>query len=267
LISELLDENTQEGIIWENGKKIPFAKGEHLLAARNDIILTAKHMWDVEKEESISEVRRYTIFQRSLLESEGVLHIAKKQTIIMLENGNFIITNFTDNYGTEFMIYSSNMKLLETYKPYMLGFKNIQFAENRNIIMAAVYPTKTHRENTIKLYFINSKSGRILRKKEIYDNFSTEKMFAVNDLFILYGEGWINTFTKDGKSKWDREFKEPVSVFEGDLGTYLYVVTNKKIYCLKKKNGHIKWSKKISQYYELNLSEKMESEVTNRAAV
>ncbi|MEA2095891.1 MAG: hypothetical protein U9P73_04225 [Candidatus Cloacimonadota bacterium] len=258
---DLLAENVQEGIIWEKGKKIPFSKGEHFLATNNDFILTVKDFWDIEKEDFIKEVRRYSIIHRSLLESEEKLHISKDHEIIMLKNGNFIISNYSENYGTEFKIYSNKMKLLETYNPFMLGFSNIQFAEKNNILIVVIYPTKTHRSNKLKMLFINTKNGYVLREKEIYNNFSTNKIFAINDLFILYGAGWINAFSTDGKLKWDRTFDNPVSIFEGDQGKFIYVVTVEKIYCLKKKNGSIKWSKKISKYYELNLGEMLEGVV------
>ncbi len=258
---DLLAENVQEGIIWEKGKKIPFSKGEHFLATNNDFILTVKDFWDIEKEDFIKEVRRYSIIHRSLLESEEKLQISKDHEIIMLENGNFIISNYSENYGTEFKIYSNKMKLLETYNPFMLGFSNIQFAEKNNILIVVIYPTKTHRSNKLKMLFINTKNGYVLREKEIYNNFSTNKIFAINDLFILYGAGWVNAFSTDGKLKWDRTFDNPVSIFEGDQGKFIYVVTVEKIYCLKKKNGSIKWSKKISKYYELNLGEMLEGVV------
>ena len=74
---DLLAENVQEGIIWEKGKKIPFSKGEHFLATNNDFILTVKDFWDIEKEDFIKEVRRYSIIHRSLLESEEKLQISK----------------------------------------------------------------------------------------------------------------------------------------------------------------------------------------------
>ncbi len=261
IVNDLLAENVLEGIIWERGKKIPFSKGEHFLAAKNDFILTVKDVRHIEKEEFLNEVRRYTIIQRSLLESEEKLHISKDHDIIMLSNGNFIISNYSENYGNEFKLYSNKMELLESYKPFLLGFSNIQFAENNNVLIAVIYPTKTHRNNKIKVLFINTKNGYLLREKEIYNNFSTNKIFAINDLFILYGAGWFNAFSPEGKLKWDRTFDDPVSIFEGDQGKYIYVVTLEKIYCLKKKNGHIKWSEKISKYYELNLGKMLESVV------
>jgi len=259
--NDLLAENVQEGIIWEKGKKIPFSKGEHFLATNNDFILTVKDFWDIEKEDFIKEVRRYSIIHRSLLESEEKLQISKEHKIIMLKNGNFIISNYSDNYGTEFKLYSDKMELLETYNPFMLGFDNIQFAEKNNILVVVIYPTKIHRSNKLKMLFINTKNGNLLREKEIYNNFSTNKIFAINNLFILYGAGWINAFSTEGKLKWDRTFDNPVSIFEGDKGKYIYVVTVGKIYCLKKKNGSIKWSKKISKYYELNLGKMLENVV------
>ncbi|MBT3755121.1 MAG: hypothetical protein HOK80_10335 [Candidatus Cloacimonetes bacterium] len=261
IVNDLLSENVQEGIIWEKGKKIPFAKGEHFLATKNDFILTVKNSWDIEKETFSKEVRRYTIIHRSLLESEEKLQISKDHDIIMLENGNFIISNFSDDYGTEFKLYSNKMELLESYKPFMLGYNNIQFSEKNGILVSVIYPTRSNRGDRLKILYINTKNGFILREKDIHNNFSTENIFAINDLFILYGAGWINTFTTEGKLKWDKAFDEPVSIFEGDQGKYIYVVTTEKIYCLKKKNGSVKWSEKISKYYELNLGKMLESVV------
>ena len=261
IVNDLLSDSVQEGIIWEKGKSISFSKGEHFLATNNDFILTVKNFWDNDKEQYLNEVKKYVIIERSLLESEKKLYISKDHKIIMLSNGNFIITNFSENYGTEFKIYSNKMELLESYKPFLLGFNNIQFAEKNNTLIAVIYPTKTHRSNKIKMLYINTKKGFLIREKEIYNNFSTYKIFALNDLFILHGAGWFNAFTTEGKLKWDRSFDNPVSIFEGDKGKYVYVVTLEKIYCLKKKNGSIKWSQKISKYYELDISKELESVV------
>ena len=259
LVNELLTDNIQEGIIWEDGKMIQFSKGEHFLATNNDYILTIKNTRENEKEELVNEVRKYLIIQRSLLESEERLQISKGHEIKILENGNFIISNFSENYGTEFKIYSSNMKLLESYNPCLLGFSNIKFAEKNNILIAVIYPTKTDRSNKIKMLFINPKNGKLQHEEEVYNNFSIDEIFAVNDLFIAHGAGWLNAFNTDGKRKWDRTFDEPVSIFENDQGECIYVVTIDKIYCLLKKNGKIMWSEKISKYYELGLGKQLES--------
>ncbi|MCF7858751.1 MAG: hypothetical protein K9N07_05430 [Candidatus Cloacimonetes bacterium] len=84
LVSELLEENVQEGIIWENGKKVPFSKGEHLLASNNDYILTIKNTWDTNKEIFVNEVRKYTIIGRALLEADAKLKVPKDHEITML---------------------------------------------------------------------------------------------------------------------------------------------------------------------------------------
>ena len=109
------------------------------------------------------------------------------------------------------------------------------------------------------MLFINPRSGKLQHEKEIYDNFSTSKIFAVNDLFITHGAGWLNAFNTDGKRKWDRTFDEPVSIFEGDQGESIYIVTTDNIYCLLKKNGKIMWSEKISKYYGNNLGKQLEN--------
>jgi len=261
VVNDLLSENVQEGIIWEKGQKTEFSKGEHFLAAQNDFILTAKKLWDSNKEEFVKEIRRYTIIHRSLLESDKRIRIAEDHKIVMLENGNFVISDFVDNYGTEFDLYSKDMELLESYKPFLLGYGNIQFAESNGILISVVYPTKTNKGNRIKIFYINTDNGNLLREKNIYNNFSTSNIFAVEDLFVLYGAGWLNAFTSKGKLKWDRSFDRPVSAFEGDEGKYIYLVTSNELYCLKKKNGRIKWHRKISDYYELDISETLESVV------
>lgn len=261
VVNDLLAENVQEGIIWEEGKKVEFAKGEHFLAAQNDFILTVKNYWDNEKEEFAKEIRRYSMIHRSLLESEKRVLVPKNHKIKMLKNGNFIISNFANNYGTEFHLYSKEMELIESYKPFLLGYSNIQFAESNGVLISVIYPTRTNRGNRLKILYLNTKNGNLIREKDLYNNFSTSKIFAIDDLFILYGAGWLNSFTATGKLKWDRTFDEPVSVFEGDQGKYIYIVTVDKLYCLKKKNGRVKWSKKISDYYELDISKTLESVV------
>lgn len=261
MVSELLTKNIKEGIIWEEGKTIQFAKGEHFLATNNDYILTVTEIRDDEKKEIYNEVRKYLIIQRSLLESEERLIIPEDYDITLLENGNFIISNYSENYGTEFKIYSDNMELLESYNPFLLGFSNIQFAEKNNILIALIYPTKTDRSNKMKMLFINPKSGKLQHEKEVFNNFSTNEIFAVKDLFIAHGAGWLNVFNTDGTRKWDRPFDEPVSIVEGIQGEYLYILTIKDIFCLLKKNGKIIWSEKISKYYEINIGKQLESVV------
>ncbi|MCF7858752.1 MAG: PQQ-like beta-propeller repeat protein [Candidatus Cloacimonetes bacterium] len=153
------------------------------------------------------------------------------------------------------------MELLAEFKPFLLGYKNIQFAEDNGILIAVAYPTKTHHSNKLKMYFINTNNGNLISEKEIYDNFSTSEIFALDNLFILYGEGWINAFDAKGNLKWDRTFDKPISVFEDNESKLIYIVSKSKIFCLKKKNGRTKWIKKISDFYELNIDKMLKSVV------
>jgi len=259
IINDMMSENIQEGIIWEDGKNIQFSKGEHFLSTNDDYILTVMKFWDNEKETYCKEVRRYSLFQRSLLENEEKLCIPKDDEVIILSNGNFIVSNFSVDYGTKFSIYSNNLELLESYKPFILGFENIQFAEKNNILLAVSYPTKTYPHKTLKMMFISATRGTLLLEKEVHNNFSTNQIFALNDLFILFGAGWLNAFKTDGKIKWDRTFDKPLSIFEDDQGELIYIVTEEELYCLQKKNGKIEWTKRILNYYPFEMGTELES--------
>ena len=259
VINDIMSENIQEGIIWEDGENIQFSRGEHFLSTNDDYILTVMKFWDNEKQTYCKEVRRYSLFQRSLLENEEKLCIPKNDEVIMLSNGNFIVSNFSGDYGTKFSIYSNNLELLESYNPFILGFENIQFAEKNNILLAVSYPTKTYPHKVLKMMFISATRGTLFLEKEVHDNFSTNQIFALDDLFILYGVGWLNVFNTDGKIKWDRTFDKPLSIFEDDQGEFIYIVTEEEIYCLKKKNGKIEWLKNIFNYYPFEIVKELES--------
>jgi len=259
VINDLMSENIQEGIIWEDGKNIKFSKGEHFLTTNDDYILTVAKFWDNEKEAYCKEVRRYSFIQRSLLENEKKLCIPKDDEVIMLNNGNFIVSNFAGNYGTRFSIYSNNLELLESYNPFILGFENIQFAEKNNILLAVIYPTNTYPDKVLKMMFISATKGSLLFEKKVQDNFSTNQIFALNDLFILYGAGWLNAFKTDGKIKWDRTFDKPLSIFEDDKGEFIYIVTKEELYCLKKMNGKVEWSKGVLNYFPFEKEKELES--------
>ncbi len=73
------------------------------------------------------------------------------------------------------------------------------------------------------MMFISVTRGSLLLEKEVHDNFSTNQIFALNDLFILYGAGWLNAFNTNGKIKWDSTFDKPISIFEDDQDEFIYI--------------------------------------------
>jgi hypothetical protein len=194
--ADMLAQAYQYGLLWQNGKRLLFDKEEKFVDFNSNYILTAKEFWDRDLNDFKWNFTKYTLLQRSLLDNEDNLVIYKANEFIFLEHGNIVTTNFRDSFGTEINIYSPDFKLIETYNPYMMGFTNITIAANNKVVIAVVYPTSTHRENMLKLLFINANNGNLLYEKELYNNFSTNNIYPVNNFFVLYGDGWqVNIFT------------------------------------------------------------------------
>ncbi|MCK4653506.1 MAG: hypothetical protein KAU01_03580 [Candidatus Cloacimonetes bacterium] len=246
-----------DGIIWENGKQLTFAKGERFLSFANDHIFTSKEVWNNDTREYCNEIKKYTILQRSLLELDKKLTVKKNNQINILSNGNIVTTDFHDFYGTEISIYTSNFKFLDSYNPYMLGFKKITFADNGKVILFVVYPTRSNK-NMLKLLFINFENGNLIREKEIYNNFTASRIFPFGNLFVIYGDGWFNAINNKGNIVWDRRFDKPLSVIDNKLDKSICVLTSEKIFSLKKKNGSTKWSKDIFSIYSIKMDEELE---------
>ena len=251
--THMLAQAYQYGLLWQNGKRLLFDKDERFVAFNNNYILTGKEFWDRYLKDYKWDFIKYTLLQRSLLTNEDNLIIYKANEFIFLENGNIVTTNFRDSFGTEINIYSPDFKLIETYNPYMMGFTNVSIATNNKVIIAVVYPTRSHRDNMLKLLIINADSGNLLFEKELYNNFSTSRIYPVNNFFVLYGDGWFNAVNDKGSIIWDRSFDKPVFVASGKAGKYFYVLTNEELFSLKKKNGSTNWSKKLELVYKSKL--------------
>jgi len=255
--TDMLAQAFQYGLLWQNGKRLLFDKDEKFVDFKDNYILTGKEFWDRDLNDFKWNFTKYTLLQRSLLANEENLMIYKANEFIVLENGNIVTTNFRDSFGTEINIYSSDFQLIETYNPYMMGFTDITLATNNNVVIAVVYPTRTNRGNMLKLLFINANNGDLLYEKELYNNFSTSKIYPVNNFFVLYGDGWLNTVNNKGKIIWDRSFDKPAFVTFGKESKYFQVLTNKELFSLKKKNGSTNWSKKLESVYRSKLDKEL----------
>ncbi|MBC8415945.1 MAG: hypothetical protein H8E11_05900 [Candidatus Cloacimonetes bacterium] len=255
--THMLAQAYQYGLLWQNGKRLLFDKDEKFVDFKNSYILTGKEFWDRYLKDYKWNFIKYTLLQRSLLANEDNLIIYKANEFIFLGNGNIVTTNFRDSFGTEINIYSPDFKLIETYNPYMMGFTNVSIATNNKVIIAVVYPTRAHQDNMLKLLFINADSGNLLFEKELYNNFSTSRIYPVNNFFVLYGDGWFNAVNNKGRIIWDRSFDKPTFVTSGMESKYFYVLTNKELFSLKKKNGSTNWSKKLESVYKSKLDEEL----------
>jgi hypothetical protein len=255
--ADMLAQAYQYGLLWQNGKRLLFDKDEKFVDFNSNYILTAKEFWDRDLNDFKWDFTKYTLLQKSLLANEDDLVIYKANEFVFLENGNIVTTNFRDSYGTEINIYSPDFKLIETYNPYMMGFTDITMATNNKVVIAVVYPTRTHRDNMLKLLFINANNGNLLYEKELYNNFSTNQIYPVNNFFVLYGDGWLNAVNNKGRIIWDKSFDKPISVTSGMERKYFYVLTNKELFSLKKKNGHTHWSEKLESVYKSKLDKEL----------
>ena len=260
--TDMLAQAYQYGLLWQNGKRLLFDKDEKFVDFKNNYVLTGKKFWDRDLKDFKWNFKKHTLLQRSLLANEDTLIIYKANEFIFLENGNIVTTNFRDSFGTEINVYSPDFKLTETYNPYMMGFSDITMATNDKVVIAVVYPTRTHRDNMLKLLFINAENGNLLYEKELYNNFSTSRIYPVNNFFVLYGDGWLNAVNNKGKIIWDRSFDKPAFITSGMGRKYFYVLTNKELFSLKKKNGSTHWSKKLESVYKSKLDKEL-AEVTD----
>ncbi len=255
--TDMLAHAYQYGLLWQNGKRLLFDKDEKFVDFKNSYILTGKEIWDNKLNDFKWNFIKYTLLQRSFLANEDNLVIYKANEFIFLENGNIVTTNFRDSFGTEINIYSPDFNLIETYNPYMMGFTDITIATNNKVVIAVVYPTRTQSDNMLKLLFINADNGNLLHEKELFDNFSTNMIYTVNNFFVLYGDGWFNAVNNKGKIIWDRSFDKPIFVASGTTGKYFYVLTNKELFSLKKKNGSTQWSNKLESVYISKLDKEL----------
>ena len=256
--ADMVTEAFEDGLIWDSGKKISFSISERFLDYKNGLIFTTTSVWKTYKKEFITEIGSYTILQNSLLKSDKKLIIGNNDQIYVLNNGNIIVTNLHEYYGTKVDIYSSGFELLESYNPFLVGFGNVQYAENENEILFVFHPTKSSREDMLKLLVVDSNTGSLKYEKEVFNNFSASAVYALKDLFVIYGDGWLNAVNNKGEIVWDKSFDAPEKIFECNDNNCFYFLTAEQLFCMKKKNGHIKWKKDLSSIYQNKLEEKVD---------
>ncbi len=255
---DMVTEVFEDGLIWDSGKKISFSKSERFLDYKNGMIFTTTSVWKTYKKDFISEIGSYSILQNSLLKSDNKIIIGNNDQKYILNNGNIIVTNLHEYYGTKVDIYSSDFELLESYNPFLVGFGNVQYVENENEILFVFHPTKSSREDMLKLLIVDSNTGSLKYEKEVYNNFSASAVFALKDLYVIYGDGWLNAVNRKGNVVWDKSFDIPEKIIECNDKKYFYILTMEHLFCMKKKNGRVKWKKDLSSIYPEKIEEKVD---------
>lgn len=229
-------------IVFQNGTKKILEKNELVISTSNGNLIT--QIFDLTN--SRTKICCYKISISSLMllnkiEFEG------EQQIDVLENGAIIISDQWELYGTIIGIYDSQLKLLNNFKPYEIGFKNAVFTASENKIISIV--SKEEEKLETKYFEIDAASGKVIMQKELEANLNPVKILSFgNKTFVI--ENNKTTALTSGELTWEKNIVLPNYDIVCDASqNALYYFTRNNFVKISATNGNELFSKNLSEIY------------------
>lgn len=151
-------------IIFPSGKVIDFGKQESIISANENTLYTSAR----KKGEEESFLCEYSVAKNSLSLKKKVKFPDNVWYLHSMQNtkDDFLEYELDENYGYRINFYSSDLKLLSYYQPYIdIGYKNYGYKFNEQYMLMKVQSLSS--ENKSKLALFNKETLEKYSKKEI----------------------------------------------------------------------------------------------------
>ncbi|MFO7896176.1 MAG: hypothetical protein R6U84_04520 [Candidatus Cloacimonadales bacterium] len=203
----------KRGFQFANDHRIYLDEFERFLCFNENIILTINTNLNEERK----EIRKYSLSNYTL-KLDKTLEIDYLSEWIATQNtpNHFIVTDYSELWGTYIKIYSSNLNLIATYKPFESGFRRIHISsDSENFVMLFEAETKQADNNVSKLLVYDIYEKRIRNEAVLtkaYVNESIRGLLYSDDLIIIQSaenelnDHFLRCFNISGNSIWKRKF-------------------------------------------------------------
>jgi len=249
------DENNifHQGLLFENGDRLPFEVNERVIEISDNKILVKKQLNRADEEVTIYE------YNQEKIKKTKSMKIGLYNPFHMLKNGNFFYSDYAEGFAWTFSLYSSNLDLICTYKPFESGFESYSFEDFGDSLFVGVAKTLND-NNGINFYHIDTVSGELKIKTE-----TTYSIDYVNHIKYVNNNYLISAFRKliainlNGETVWERDITaNKYYLSETSIDEKLQFIYSKdKIMCISLIDGSTVWQEYFSQYFEKNTESKI----------
>ena len=182
-------------LVLENGDEIPLKPNERVVSFNDTIYLCEKYGAN-----NGTKVLSYYILDDHKLMQISQIEISFYEQAILLNNGNFLLTDEYELFGTKFAVYNNKCKLLNENKPFDSGFSCISWQEFDTKLFVYTYSDDT---NKSILTIVDAATGKSSSKKSFnIDNPFVNKIFVTKNNILFVSENYINAINYDGSNSW-----------------------------------------------------------------
>lgn len=228
----------ENGILFENGKRIILGVNERIVSSSQNKILTNQITW----KDYTATFRLYELVNNDLKLINQISKSGEYNGRI-LRSGNIVFDDYYELACMNIEIFSEKFDLLEVFQPFSKrGFENLKYIDNENevLFLAGDYA------NESKVLIVDSKSGHLKYEKEFYIPCSVLKSFG--NYFISYGMQKLTAVDNTGMLLWQKEILLPQKKFAGNSVQHsLYITEKANIQKLDIRNGVKLWVRNFGE--------------------
>ncbi len=226
----------KSGLLLSNGEKINFDEFEFFKYSTNNYLFTTKY----HHSESKVEIRKYELKNNKLklLKSKNLgftFYISE-----MINDGDFVYTDFDGSFGREIQIYSGDLELLKAHKLNgEKGFDGLSMGANDEQIFVMIKPT-WHDSSNSKIFIFDTKTGNLITKKVCDEKIESNMVYPINDKFVVKSGNRLICFDTECNELWDKNIATgpyEYCISSNQSKNILYISNSEELFFLNIKNG------------------------------
>ncbi|MFN4881598.1 MAG: hypothetical protein ACK5AS_07445 [Bacteroidota bacterium] len=235
-----------QSILFENGYEYKFSEGEMLNDFRDNIIITIQKHTD----DSKATLRRYKITNNTVVKiAERLLDFAET-TAQILENGNCLLSDESENAGNELVLLGKDLKVITKLVTNKEEFLTCQIACNQDKIFIVLKETYS---SSLSFLMFDALLGMPISSKEINSiREYPQKLICSNENIILYASGLLVGLNQNGDLLWQRKAILPTGEIYTLSNNCILAQTNNQLELISSGTGKTVWIKAINELFDAN---------------
>lgn len=236
-------------LLFQSGKNLHLKPLEGALSITGNKLLTIQGDSAFERNDyAVYELAGERLTFIDTLKMRGVEHYARQ-----LPNGNILVDDFSEGYGTYLEMYDPDFKLLSRYVCEK-GCSWVSTTASETHLMAAFGDNN----NKISVVIFSLDNGKLLKELQVNSELNDEpRIVALKDQFVLFGYSKHEGYDMLGKKLWT---SKGINV-PGETGVVandrvVYFVTESELIAVAGPTGAIKWKKSLTELLGTSTNEK-----------
>lgn len=249
--------------LYLNGNKIgTLSSDEIVIGFSNNFLYTSKTVEDEGKK--ISKYQTNGALPIKLLNEKIISH---EHVITKISDGNLIITDDYEGYGTLVELFDNNLKSQITFYPFEKGYYSSEIIIENNIADVFCSSVSSNSQSIVKYAKFDINSKQMLIEKIVSlpnSDLWIKKAYKIKNGFILYCSSLQNSsdrtivkINNSGDMMWYKNnllpmFHKGVGVVESNIDNKLFLITGKRNLVIVNSNSG-------EEYNRINLDEKVDT--------